>query len=89
MGYNGNLYYGILGTTIAAPLILLIITAPVMIHYVGKTFLIGKTEKARADVSAARRLNENENSCDGDCSYSGGGCRPSQVVSVDGKKERI
>lgn len=83
----GYLYYGILGT-IAAPLILLIITAPVMIHYVGKTFLIGKTEKARADVSA-RRLNENENSCDGDCSYSCGGCRPSHVVGVDGKKERI
>lgn len=36
-----------------------------MIHCLGKTFVIGKIEKAR-DVSA-RRLNENENSCDGDC----------------------
>lgn len=56
----GYVYYGVL-RTIAAPLIPLIITARVMLHYVGKTFLIGKTKKARTDVSA-RRLNENENS---------------------------
>jgi len=56
--------YGILGA-ITASLISLIITALVMIHCAGKTFLIGKIEKAR-DVSA-RRLNKNENFCDGDC----------------------
>lgn len=81
------LYYGILGA-IVAPLIPLIITA-LVIHYVGKTLLIGKTEKALADVSA-RRLNESENSCDGDCGpVFRCGCRPSQVVGVDGKKEKI
>jgi len=60
-----------------------------MIHCARKTFLIGKIEKAR-DVSP-RRLNENENSCDGDCvrPYSGGGCRPSRVVGADGKRKNI
>lgn len=64
MGLLRIYYYGI-SRAIAASLIPLIITALVMIHCAGKTFLIVKIEKAR-DVSA-RRLNENENSCDGDC----------------------
>lgn len=64
MGLLRIFYYGILGA-IAGSLIPLIITALVMIHCAGKTFLIGKIEKAR-DVSA-KRLNENENSYDGDC----------------------
>lgn len=59
-----------------------------MIHCAGKTFLIGKIEIAR-DVST-RRLNENENSCDGNFAplYSGGGCRSSRVVGADRKKRK-